>query len=109
METNNKLREALKELLDAMYDMGIDEETVSMAAESPNCHMHSKDHLDVIKKAKAAIAEPIKNCEVGTVEEQAERWNNDNPYPYEWDDRQYYDALDMLKWAQTPYEEGGEK
>lgn len=74
MGTNNELREALKELLDAMYDMGIDEETVSIAAESPNCHMHSKEHLDAIKKANAALAEPAKNCEVGTAEEQCRRW-----------------------------------
>ena len=66
MEANNAaaLREVVKELLDAIYDMGIDEETVSIAAESPNCHMHSVELLSVIKKAKAAIAKPPRNCDV---------------------------------------------
>lgn len=63
MQTDNKLRKTVKELLDAMYDMGIDEETVSIAAESPNCHMHSAELLSVIKKAKAALAAPPRNCD----------------------------------------------
>jgi hypothetical protein len=55
MQTN-KLREALVGLLDVMHDMGIDEDTVAIAAESRHCCMHSKKHLDAIKKAKAALA-----------------------------------------------------
>ena len=72
MEASNiaELRETVKELLDAMYDMGIDEETVSIAAKSPNCHMHSAKLLSVIKKAKAALAKPPRNCDVGTPSEK---------------------------------------
>ena len=76
MRTNNKLREALAGLLDVMHDMGIDEDTVAIAVESKHCCMHSKEHLDAIKKAKAALAEPVKNCEVGTAEEQWKRYSD---------------------------------
>ena len=98
MQTN-KLREACANIVDYV--------------QSAMCHAtdaHVLDYLTQVEMwAKAALAEPVKNCEVGTPEEQAERWNNENPYPYEWNDRQYCDALDMLKWAQMPYEEGGAK
>ena len=57
------LCKALKELLDAMYDMGIDEETVAIAAESKNCCMNSSSLLEVIRNAKAAIAGPQRNCD----------------------------------------------
>ena len=53
-----KMREVIKALLDAMYDMGIDEETVAIAAESKNCHMHSSELLEVIRNAKRVLAEP---------------------------------------------------
>lgn len=63
------------------------------------------DHIEECqKKARAALSAPRRNCEVGTPYEQTERWNSENPYPYELDDRQYLDAQEVLKWAQMPYE-----
>lgn len=95
------MREVVKELLDAMYDMGIDEETVSIAAESPNCHMHSVELLSVIKKAKAALAKPPRNCDVGTPEEQEER--------YAMFIKEHWTlGKTALQWAQMPYKEGGD-
>ena len=98
-----ELRETVKELLDAMYDMGIDEETVSIAAKSPNCHMHSAELLSVIKKAKAALAKPPRNCDVGSPQEQRRRYD-------EWrnhDELRAAFGKDEFEWAQMPYEEGG--
>ena len=111
------LRDAMKELLDAMYDMGIDEETVSIAAKSQNCHIHSVELLSVIKKANAALAKPPRNCDVGTAEEQAERYGR-------YCDKFTRDGMHCetcpccgkipfgkceFAWAQMPYTEEGAK
>ena len=68
-------------------------------------------------KARAAVAEPIKNCDVGTAEEQAERYGR-------YCDKFMRDGMHCencpccgkipygkceFAWAQMPYEEGGEK
>lgn len=75
MEGNHmRMREVIKELLDAMYDMGIDENTVSIASESTNCHMNSSDILEAIRNARRALAEHPRNCDVGTAEEQFKRY-----------------------------------
>lgn len=58
-----KMREAIKALLDVMYDLGIDEETVAIASESTNCHMNSHKILETIRNAKSALAEPPRNCD----------------------------------------------
>lgn len=76
MKTNNRLREAVKKLLDALYDMGIDENTLAIAVESPNCQMKSEHALSVLKEVRAALAEPVRNYEVGTAEEQAKRMDD---------------------------------
>ena len=100
METNNKLREACANI--AEY------------ARSAMCHTtdaHVLGYLNQIEGwAKAALAEPVKNCEVGTAEEQSERF-------YEWCSVHRSPncpakrcRLCILRWAQMPYEkEGGAK
>ena len=98
-----KLREAVKELLDSMYGMGIDEETVAKATESPDCPMHIIELLSIIKKAKSALAAPPRNCDVGTAEEQEARYRATG---------EVYHILTVrnaLTWAQMPYGKGGAK
>ena len=93
METNNKLREAVTKILDLTNSL--DEEC-------------AVDPVEIRDIAKAALAEPAKNCEVGTVEEQAKRLN-------EWCNGRHcincrfkggWPDECKLKWAQMPYEEG---
>lgn len=105
-----ELREAVKSLLDLLYDFGIDEETVLISHADPvkRESMHTDRTLAVLRKAKAALSEPLKNCEVGTAEEQKQRFdvfcsrgNCDNcPFVEEglWSNC-------AIRWAQMPYEE----
>ena len=104
METNNKLREACVNI--AEY------------ARSAMCHAtdtHVLGYLNQIEGwAKAALAEPVKNCEVGTAEEQLERLNAyckkcDGCMSYTRPELLDEVCLCALKWAQMPYEEGGTK
>jgi hypothetical protein len=96
MKTNNKLREALATLVDVVDAW--------------------KDHLPsairegelskAIEKAEDALAEPVRNYEVGTVEEQYSRMFREC---YEWmcmDCKQNKDLRKCaLSWAQKPYVE----
>ena len=67
MQTNNKLREALEALLNLAY------EVEDMNSDSgPRTSMPTKFVIDT---AKAALAEPVQNCEVGTAMEQGERFS----------------------------------
>ncbi len=57
----------------------------------------------VRKIAKAARKLPLRNCDVGTAEEQEERYNS-------WRNADGLRAVfgkNPLEWAQMPYEEGG--
>lgn len=75
---SSKLRDAIESLLDLLYDNGINEETVLIAHENQCLResLHTDKTLDVLRKAKAVLAEPLRNCEVGTAEEQIERYRN---------------------------------
>ena len=77
-----------------------------------------KQAKEAIADAKAALAKPPRNCDVGTAEEQTERW---------WKFCEKHFILSLVKdncakcpirgtnrhcelaWAQLPYEEGGAK
>lgn len=113
MKTNNKLRKALETLVDVVDTW--------------------KDHLPpvirdgelakAIKKAEAALAEPVKNNEVGTSEEQWTRYsdftNKYTPCAYKGSARCTEDCpvnkkltqdghgtlLCPFEWAQLPYKE----
>ena len=116
MNTYEQMREALEKLLDVLYNMGVDENTLSIAIKSPNCHMNSEHTLSVLKEARAALALPRRNCDVGTVLEQRERQRHYCG--------QHYSACDVdmeccrcplwkeasceLAWAQMPYTAEGE-
>ena len=107
METNNKLREACANI--AEY------------ARSAQCHTedaHVLGYLNQIEGwAKAALAEPVRNYEIGTAGEQTIRFNKfclDNRTENDFgcgdckcnsEDSKKCEFL----WAQMPYEEGGAK
>lgn len=109
MQTNNKLREACANI--AEY------------ARSAMCHAtdtHVLGYLNQIEGwAKAALAEPVKNCEVGTAREQAKRMDAFcASHGERIDDSWRCDNCPLcsinrceLAWAQMPYveKEGGAK
>ena len=114
MQTNNKLREALEkcanwgEQIDCQ--LGSSDETV-YAFRDERCLAHN-----ISECARAALAEPVKNCEVGTVAQQAKRFE------------EYCESEEVCKrkrcksrakalciercalaWAQLPFVAGGEE
>lgn len=90
MKTNNKLRKALMKILNLTNSLDED------------CAV---DPVEIRDIAKAALAEPIRNCEVGTDNEQIRRWKEFCDH-YEVD----RSPESFARWAQGPYfEEGGAK
>lgn len=101
------LREALKNLVDVIdrYDSG-----------SPLWWHDGAKGVMPLKNAKAALAAPPRNCDVGTPEEQTRRMANEYCYVqkdcYESPSGKscplYKTGVDCrLIWARMPYEEGG--
>ena len=95
MEANNTktMREAL-EL--CVQDMCRYCRAEARACNLPQC----LDGCETLKIAKAALAAPLRNGEIGTAEEQDARfvkWRYSNPLRAEL-------GLDALAWAQMPYE-----
>ena len=96
---SSKQREALSDACYAMFNF--------LKTHYGSCYEEMANALD---KAKAALAEPIRNCDVGTAEEQKQRFdvfcsrgNCDNCQLAEesvW-------ANCAIRWSQMPYEEGG--
>ena len=103
MKTNNKLREALSDACYAMFNF--------LKTQSGGY----EEMANALDKAKAALAEPVKNCEVGTVEEQANRWYwryhvghlcQSCPLgPRKWSEIGAAWSC-FSEWLQKPYEEG---
>lgn len=62
MKVNNKLREALEKLTKAVQDWFNGGELLSPMA-------------DALELAKAALAEPPRNCDVGTPDDVAKAWH----------------------------------
>jgi hypothetical protein len=115
METNNKLRKTMIEVLEYIETFhkyitpGKGKKLTALFAVA-----------DTIRdKARAALAEPVKNCEVGTVGEQDERFSAfcnrhfderglcDKACPCR--DFNMIGGTCSIVWAQMPYEEGGDK
>lgn len=102
METNNKLRDALTKILHLTNSL------------DENCAV---DPVEIRDIARAALAEPVKNCDVGTAEEQAERFAEycDSEVCKRRRCKTQAKALCIercaLAWAQKPYvgKEGGAK
>ena len=102
METNNKLREALEATLDLLWDM-----------QNANRSPISNQAYAIKRKIKAALAEPMRNYEVGTAEEQWVRFKKHCKENSQADDPDYCSSrCDVdggcvsqcaLKWAQMPY------
>lgn len=71
---SSKLREALKKCMELGKNidesLGNDESTVW------NCRHERSSANSIVEIAKSALAEPLRNCEVGTAEEQIERYKN---------------------------------
>ena len=118
METNNKLREALDDATGLL-------ESISEAFSRGTGGVYMSDVAEAIDNARAALSVPLRNCEVGTAEEQAERYRNfadryvpcayrgyarcaeDCPVNIKLTQEGCGELLCQLEWAQMPYEEGG--
>lgn len=111
MQTNNKLREALKLCIDEMCNR------CRANAALQGDPMPCLTGCEAVRKAKAALAEPVKNCEVGTAEEQDERFHRFCVMQRKGSCAGCPDPVGghtvangirecALVWAQTPYEGG---
>lgn len=107
MEANNKLREALEKCANMAEQidcqLGSSDETV-YAFRYERCLAHN-----ISECARAALSEPIRNCDMGTAEEQSERllrFCQNHPRCAECPccGHVKYNKCD-LAWAQLPYEE----
>lgn len=99
MQTNNKLREALSDACYAMFNF------------LKTQYGGYEEMANALDKAKAALAEPVRNCEVGTTEEQSRRFlkycvkqDCEKTCPFR-DCKNSHECA--FAWAQMPYEEGG--
>ena len=119
MQTNNELREALKSCVDEMCDRCRE---LAAARGNPlpclnGCEPVRKAKA-ALRKAKAALAAPRRNCDVGTAEEQTRRMEAEYCYVQ----KSCYESPSgrecplhkaevdcRLIWAQMPYKEGGAK
>lgn len=123
---SSKLREAVESLLDLLDDMAIKEAILLIAREN-RCYresLHIDKKLEVLRKAKAALDLPLRNCDVGTPDEQYARFKK-------WCENEFYkrpidaltgepckscpcyavsangvDGCNYLRWANMPYEKG---
>ena len=103
METNNKLREALMQIYDRVNSL------------DENCAV---DPVEIRDIAKAALATPDRNCDVGTAEEQAKRLDAFcDSHGHGFDGQKIYCCENCqlisvdrceLAWAQMPYERESE-
>lgn len=99
MQTNDKLREALERILSVCAD-----------AEVTDCQ--AREIAEDV--AGAALAEPPRNCDVGSEQEQSQRFDKFcfTNRTYEWgcsDCPLLKSVCCELAWAQMPYREGGNK
>jgi len=108
METNNKLREALSaalEQVNKVYDI-LSKPCVVIEEARQGC----REARGVLIPA---LAVPVKNCEVGSPEEQVERFKKfcdrfdccDCPVRKKWNFKATGDESCQLLWASMPYEE----
>ena len=91
---SSKQREALSDACYAMFNF--------LKTHYGSCYEEMANALD---KAKAALAEPVRNCDVGTAEEQVKRHRdlcNSNVCKCAPSCK-----ICFAKWSQMPYEEGG--
>lgn len=112
METNNKLREALEACVAEMCDR-----CRELAAARGN-HLPCLSGCEPVRKAKFALVKPLRNCDVGTAEEQTRRMEAEYCYVQ----KSCYESPSgrecplhkaevdcRLIWAQMPYKKGESK
>ena len=107
MQTNNKLREAL-EMMNTLFEQG------AICTSSANSAEEMEQIEELYSKTKAALAEPPRNCDVGTAEEQFEMWQAFcNQYDKDCTGcpcrSPHTTPYCFAKWGQMPYKEGGAK
>ena len=107
-------REAVEKLLDVLYDIGVDEETTKIATGIATMSEVSQKANNAIRQARAALAAPARNCDVGTAAEQYARFKRhckarhktDKPNPCGRADRASNPCAKCYSmWAQMPYKE----
>ena len=97
-----KMREALEHIREYA--------TVALSHTTDSHVIDAVHNMDAL--AKSALAEPLRNCDVGTAEEQGARFrgfcdkHNCERCPVGGDE---YLTNCFSRWSQMPYEEGGEK
>ena len=100
MQTNNKLREAIKRLDELLY-IGPDGEV----------HGSLGKASEIERIVKDALAEPPRNCDIGTVTEQSDRMRNfclfDQGGCLRCVRRKDTFRECVIDWGQMPYEKEG--
>lgn len=105
-------------------DMKAMREALEAILKEANTQYRNDNGIDLewlMAKAKAALSAPPRNCDVGTPEEQSERWEKFcSEHHKKWIggkiptgpcDCPCYEgnSCNSFLWAQMPYEEGGAK
>jgi hypothetical protein len=67
-------------------------------------HLTEDDAKECLAIVDAALAEPLRNCEVGTIEEQRERFYKEYYSEHSKVKRRWSLAESALDWSQMPYE-----
>ena len=101
---SSKLREALAKCME--FGKKIDESLGSDESTVWTCRYERSYAKAIEEIAKAALAEPIRNCDIGTADEQVKRhrdWCNSNVCTC----ASSSCKICFAKWSQMPYEEGG--
>ena len=116
MQANNKLRDALVKCREIALQWQADEAAgVAGTTDKPHARSAAEAVIDMEFELNAALAEPVKNCEVGTVAQQAKRFAEYCESEVCKRKRCKFRAKALcieqcaLAWAQMPYEEGGAK
>lgn len=100
-----KMRAALEELIYG-WDIFINGMEEDLDGHYPDHYQARRsDYEKRIHKAKAALAEPLRNCDVGTIEEQRKRFHKEYFSKRSKLKRRWSLAEGALDWAQMPYEE----
>jgi hypothetical protein len=74
---SSKLRDVVESLLERLDYFGINEGKIVLLSYANKIYgklIQTDRTLDVLQKAKATLSEPLRNCDVGTVEQQKARF-----------------------------------
>ena len=104
-QTDGKLREALRQAKEIAR-------TIYSTSDKGSSHEDLAEKL--VEITNAALAEPVRNYEVGTAEEQERRFGEYCDSKYDLNDKEECQSCPLFKhrtscefaWAQMPYSEG---